>query len=297
MNRSCPGGTDESSSPVPKHVDFSLVNQGGLDLFFLGTGSAFSKKFYQNNLIIVKGKSHLVIDFGSRASGALAALGLSMSSLGNFLVTHSHSDHVGGLEEVMLMNRYAYRKKATMIATDVLRKALWSMSLRGGSSFNEEKEGKYLEFEDFWDTLKPKPIRGADRELCEAHVGDIELRLFRTKHIPDSAPDWKSSYPSYGVIIDRRILFTGDMRYDPEMILAFDAEYHFEAIFHDCQLYTGGVHASLDELAGLPPGIRAKTRLMHYGDKVEEALPRITQLGFAGIAKQWTSYRFPQGNP
>ncbi len=112
-------------------------------------------------------------------------------------------------------------------------------------------------------------------------------------HIPDSTPDWRSSFPSYGLILDGRVLFTADTRYDPEMVIGLDAEYGFEAIFHDCQFFTGGVHASLDEIAGLPPAIRAKTRLMHYGDTIEEFEPRIAELGFAGIARQWNTYSFP----
>jgi ribonuclease BN (tRNA processing enzyme) len=270
----------------------SLTNDGDLAITFIGAGGAFSKRFFQNNLLVVKGASHLLIDCGNRAPEALSLLGLSVGSVSNYLVTHTHADHIGGLEEVMLFNRYALRRKTAMVVTDKLRKPLWSMSLRGGASFNEEKEGANLEFEDFWDAIVPRRIRGADRELSEAIVGEIELRLFRTKHIPDSAPDWSSSFPSYGVILDRRILFTSDMRYDPDIIIALDEEYGFEAIFHDCQLFTGGVHASLDELAGLPRDIRAKTRLMHYGDKIEDFLPRIAGLGFAGIAEQWKTYTY-----
>jgi ribonuclease BN (tRNA processing enzyme) len=274
-------------SPVP------LTNGGRLDITFVGTGSAFSKKFYQNNLLVVKGNGHLLVDCGSRTPEALAKLGLSVGQIRNYLITHAHADHIGGLEEVMLVGRYGFRRKSVMVATDKLAKSLWSMSLRGGASYNEENGGKYLEFDDFWDRIRPKAIRGAGRELCQAEVDGIEVRLFRTKHIPDSSPDWASSFLSYGVIIDRRVLFTSDTRFDPEMVSQLDAEYGFEAIFHDCQLFKGGVHASLDELAGLPPAIKARTRLMHYGDKIEEALPRIEKLGFSGIAEQWRTYSFP----
>lgn len=270
----------------------ALENGGDLELSFIGAGGAFSKKFFQNNLLVVKGKSHVLVDCGTRAPDALSQLGLSVGAIGTYLITHGHADHIGGLEEVMLVNRYALRKKTTMIVTDKLRRALWSMSMRGGASFNELRDGKYLGFEDFWDTIVPKRVRGGDRELCEARVGDISIRLFRTKHIPDSAPDWSSSFPSYGLIFDGRVLYTSDTRYDPEMVLSLDAEYGFETIFHDCQLFTGGVHASLEELSGLPPAIRAKTRLMHYGDKIEDFQRRIAELGFAGIAEQWKTYRF-----
>ncbi len=273
-----------------------LTNGGSLDLTFIGAGSAFSKKFFQNNILVVKGDSHLLVDCGTRAPEALALLGLSVGNVSNYLITHTHADHIGGLEEVMLVNRYALHRKTTMVVTGKLRRALWTMSMRGGASFNEEHEGGFLRFEDFWDVVAPRRVRGADRELCEAKIGDIEIRLFRTKHIPDSAPDWNSAFTSYGVILDRRVLFTSDTRYDPEMVVSLDAQYGFEAIFHDCQLFTGGVHASLDEIAGLPPAIRAKTRLMHYGDKIQDFAPRIAELGFAGIAGQWSTYSFSDGS-
>jgi ribonuclease BN (tRNA processing enzyme) len=272
----------------------SLKNQGSLDLTFIGAGGAFSKKFFQNNLLVVKGDSHLLIDCGTRAPEALSLLGLSMADIANYLITHTHADHMGGLEEAMLVGRYALHRKSSMVITDKMKKILWSESLRGGAAYNEQHDGKYLGFDDFWDQIKPKALRGADRELCEAQVGQIGIMLFRTKHIPDSTQDWASSFPSYGVIIDKRILFTSDTRYDPEMLLSLDGEYGFEAIFHDCQLFTGGVHASIDELAALPESIKAKIRLMHYGDKIEEALPKVKALGFAGIAEQWRTYSFPQ---
>ena len=273
-----------------------LTNGGSLDLTFIGAGGAFSKKFFQNNILVVKGDSHLLVDCGTRAPEALALLGLSVGNVSNYLITHTHADHIGGLEEVMLVNRYGLRRKTTMVATGKLRRTLWTMSMRGGASFNEERDGRCLGFEDFWDVVPPRRIRGGDRELCEARIGDIEIRLFRTKHIPDSAPDWSSAFTSYGVILDRRILFTSDTRYDPEMVISLDAQYGFEAIFHDCQLFTGGVHASLDEIAGLPPAIRAKTRLMHYGDKIQDFAPRVGELGFAGIAGQWNTYSFSNGS-
>ena len=271
-----------------------LTNSGDLSLTFIGAGSAFTKKYFQNNLLIVKGDSHLLVDCGTRTPEALGLLGLSVTKIRNYLITHSHADHIGGLEEVMLLNRYGARQKATLVATEKLRRVLWSMSLRGGAAYNEKHDGKILELGDFWNFMTPSRVPSGPRELCEVDVGGIGIRLFRTKHTPDSARDWRSSFLSYGLIIDERVLFTSDTRYDPAMVEDFEAEYHFEAIFHDCQLFTGGVHASLEELAGLPEAIRAKTRLMHYGDNVEAFSGRIKELGFAGLASQWTSYLFPR---
>jgi ribonuclease BN (tRNA processing enzyme) len=279
----------------PARNGLELANGGDLSLTFIGAGGAFSKRYYQNNVLVVKGDSHLLVDCGTRTPEALALLGLPVGKIRNYLVTHCHSDHIGGLEEVMLVNRYGLRQKCTMVVTEKLRKVLWTMSLRGGASWNEVRDGRPLEFEDYWNVVTPTRIPRGDRELCEARIGGIGIKLFRTRHIPDSAPDWRSAFPSYGLIFDDRILFTADTRYDPEMIAALDGEYRFEAIFHDCQFFTGGVHASLEELAGLPERLRARTRLMHYGDNVAAFADRIRELGFVGIANQWETYSFAEG--
>ncbi len=263
-----------------------------LSLIFIGAGSAFTKKFHQNNVLVVKGTDHVLIDCGTRTPEALAKLGLSVLDIHNYLITHSHADHIGGLEEVMLVNRYVGKRKTTMIAPPLYRKFLWKHSLKGGAAYNERVDGKYLRFEDFWNVAETVPVAGADRELCEARIGSIKLAMFRTRHIPDSAPSWRSSSPSYGVVIDDRVLFTSDTRFDPEMIDFITARYTIEAIFHDCQLYRGGVHASLDELQELPADIKAKTRLMHFGDKVDDYVDQARSYGFSGFVQQGTPYLF-----
>ncbi len=271
----------------------NLSSDGSLRLVFIGAGSAFTKKFYQNNLLVIKGQDHVLIDCGTRTPEALATLGLTVSDIRYYLITHSHADHIGGLEEVMLVNRYMAKRKATMIAPAPYRRLLWNKSLAGGAAYNERHGGRLLRFEDLWDAIEPIPVPGADRQLCEATVGSLKLAMFRTMHIPDSAPGWRSSAPSYGVVIDDRIAYTSDTRFDPGLISFIEERYQPEAIFHDCQFFKGGVHASLDELASLPPDVREKTFLMHYGDAAEGQKDRIRELGFAGLAPQWQALDFP----
>lgn len=267
-----------------------LKNDNKLELFFVGVGSAFTKRQYQTNLLIIKGKDHLLVDCGTKCTQALFELGLPITSIRNFLITHSHADHIGGLEEVALMGRYMTKKKPVMVINETYQHILWDMSLRGGCAYNEEEARDMLVFSDFFEIIRPHWLPDYPRETFSAEIGGINIKIMRTKHIPDSSQDWQSSFWSCGIIIDDQILFTSDTRYDSELINDYDKKFNFKAIFHDCQFFTGGVHASLEELNQLDGKIKKKMYLTHYGDNWEDFEEKIAQYGFAGLALQHVYY-------
>jgi len=271
----------------------TLTNDGQLSLFFVGVGGAFSKRHYQTNLLIVKGQDHLLVDCGTKTPQAFHELGLPVAHVKNYFLTHSHADHIGGLEEVMLVARYGTQTKPNVWITEGYQHALWDMSLRGGSAFNEETAGKNLTFGDMWQVHRLRWQTGYPRETYEFEVGSIHVKAFRTMHVPGNASSWEDSFWSTGLVIDDRILFSGDTKYDPAMIEDYHGLFPIETIFHDCQfLPPGGVHASIEELKALPEGLKAKTILMHYGDDWEKHVGRVTDLGFEGLARQWVYYDF-----
>lgn len=272
-----------------KEQGVRLKNDGVLELFFLGVGSAFTKKYFQNNLLLVKGDDHLLIDCGTLCPLSLHELGSSITNIENFLITHSHADHVGGLEEAALMGRYMKGQKPNMVIPKKYQKSLWKYSLKGGSAYGENRHG-WMGFEDYFNVLRPKKLKGASRETHHYKLGDIDLKIFRTNHVPDRAPSWKQAHLSYGVLIDNRILFTADTKMDRALLDDFSKEYHLEYIFHDCQLFTGGVHASYQELKELPDDLRSKMFLCHYGDSLDNFDPLAD--GFVGFAKRAVYYRF-----
>jgi len=269
-----------------------LTNDGELSLFFVGVGSAFTKRLFQTNLIVIKGNDHVMIDCGTKAPQALYALGLSVSDIQNFLITHSHADHIGGLEEVMLTGRFISNNKPTIIIDKKYQQLLWDLSLRGGAGFNDELDGPETTFSDLWHTIRPQWRPEYPRETHEAEVGGINLKLFRTKHTPDNSPHWESAFWSCGVVIDDRILFTSDTRFDPELFDNYCPHFDLEFIFHDCQFFTGGVHAGIDELNTLPADIKKKMILTHYGDNWEDFEATVKDYGFFDLARQWHFYNF-----
>ncbi len=268
-----------------------LENDGHLSLFFTGVGSAFSKEHYQTNLLIIKGKDHLMIDCGTKTPQAFYDIGIPVTDIRNFLITHSHADHIGGLEEIILMGRYVKQVKPRIFITEKYQKILWP-SLMGGTSFNEKHNNKNLDFKDLWEVVRPLKLKGFPRETFEINIGSLNIKIFRTKHVPDNASSWEDSFWSCGVIIDERIMFTSDTRFDRELIESFLSLYNLEMIFHDCQFYTGGVHAGIDELDSLPGEIKKKIILVHFGDNWKGNKKKVRQYGFFGLGKQHHYYNF-----
>lgn len=279
---------EESKSPG----SFKLTNNGSLELFFVGCGSAFSRTMNQNNLLVVKGDQHLLIDCGTKSPQALHDLQIEPAEIVNFLITHTHADHIGGLEEMMMVHRYLTRKMPNIIITEEFEEILWNHSLRGGSAYSELRDGKPLEFSDFWRVIRPTRVAGIERETWQARLGELDIKMPRTKHFPDNAASWRDSFWSCGVLLDERVLFTSDTRFDPELLNEFDARYDLEIIFHDCQFYNGGVHASLQELSQLPDRLKRKMVLMHYGDNWQQYVEQVQAAGFRAFAQQNHSYTF-----
>ena len=269
-----------------------LTNKGQLGILFLGSGSAFTKKNYQNNILIVKGDDHVMIDCGTRTPEALTRLGRTVGDIRNYLITHSHADHVGGLEEVMLVNRYMTRTKPHIHISEEYQNILWEHSLRGGAEQNERHDGEGLGFEDFWIVHRPTERPDLPRAATEAQIGGINLKTFRTRHFPEQARSWEDSFYSIGLIIDDRVMFSGDTQFDEDLVVSFDEIFSPEVIFHDVQFFSGGIHASLKELNGLPRHVRDRIFLMHYPDSWKDHADEAKRHGMQFV-KQWVFYEFP----
>ncbi|HCC43099.1 MAG: hypothetical protein CMP89_03710 [Gammaproteobacteria bacterium] len=273
----------------PTERPVSLTTDGKLSLYFLGCGSAYAKTLNQNNLLITKGEDHLLIDCGTTCVRVLDQSGIPLEKIRNYLITHSHADHIGGLEEVQLSGRYIFNQRPCMVITDEYENILWEQSLRGGSELSEKKP---LGFADLWHAIRPTKLENYPRDTFETNIGSINIKMPRTMHFPDSAQSWRDCAWSCAVIIDDRVLYTSDTRFDKNLLLDFDRLFNFDTIFHDCQLFTGGVHASLEELMDLPEDIRRRIVLMHYGDSWRDHKERALEGKFHSWAMERHTYSF-----
>ena len=272
-----------------------LVNDGDLDVFFIGVGSAFAKTHYQTNFILVKGDTHLLVDFGQKGQIALETVArLDVTDIEAVLPTHSHADHVGGLETLALMNRYVGTRfmgkpKLKMVVTEEYERVLWDYTLRGGLEWNELdfRNSTKLSMGDFFEIIRPEWKTFQPREVFDVEFGDLKFELFRTKHIPEQSSNWEASFVSYGLYFPgERVLISGDTRFDQDMLDMYGDR--SDVIIHDVQFFPGAVHAPLNDLRRLPAEVRSKMLFMHYADDWADQ----DVSGFGGFAQQGITYRF-----
>lgn len=272
----------------------SLKNNGELELVFIGTGSAFARDFNQTNFLIIKGNTHIMVDFGMTGPRALREIAqLETKDIEIILPTHSHSDHVGGIEALALTNRYIGRKfhnkpKLTMIINEDFQRVLWTHTLQGGLEWNEKGKGdsEKLQFSDFFQVIRPRWKTHQPREIFEIDVNGIHLEIFRTNHIPEQATSWEASFISYGLYIDGRVFVSGDTQFDLALIKLYADR--SETMFHDVQFFPGAVHAPLNDLKTLAPEIKQKMYLVHYNDEWNKQ----DISGFGGWCEQGVRYIF-----
>jgi len=271
----------------------SLTNDGKLELVYFGVGTMFTESLGHTNFVLIKGDTHIVVDFGRTAPEQWKNLtGLPITDIETILPTHSHSDHIGGLEQLAFANRYIGqpfmgKNKLDMIITPEYERILWDYSMRGGLAYSE---AGILNLRDFFNVTFPKWYTYAPRETWTINYKGIDIELFRTNHVPDAAPEWQEAFISYGMVVDNHVFISVDTKFDKNLVESYAPK--VEHMFHDVQFFPGAVHAPLEDLCTFDTRIKNKMYLMHYADNFEEHTKTIQEQNFAGWTQSGVRYIF-----
>ncbi|GKU78437.1 MBL fold metallo-hydrolase [Paenibacillus sp. L3-i20] len=222
-----------------------------MKITMVGTGSAFAKRFDNNNALIEVDEFRLLVDCGITLPRALHEMDIQFVDLDAVLISHIHGDHVGGLEELAFQMMFKFKRKPVLYLAQQLIKPLWENTLRGG--LTQESLSRLEHF------FIVKPLEtGKQYELAPGLI----VELIQTKHIIDK--------DSFSFLFNSRFFYSADMRFDGQLLQKL-VDGGVETIYHDCQIETPAVvHAGLDELLTLPESIQKKLWLMHYGDGIDE---------------------------
>ena len=248
---------------------------------WIGTGSAFNPILGHTSFLVSSaGPRTLLVDCGATVPLKLIELNL-ISRITDIVVTHTHADHIGGLEGLAFYLHFALGRKgaerpALYFPSASLAEEIWEHALRAGMAKSQDQDGQpcSASIETYFDVR-------IGREVAVA--GLPSATLFETRHI--------AGLENYGLEFDNGVFYSGDTVELPP--------HHPRVIFQDCQMARNGggdVHISYEELLeGLPKAVRAKTYLTHLNATHPERDPAGD--GFAGYVMPGQAFHFPEDFP
>lgn len=238
----------------------------------IGTGSAFAKRYFNNNALITVDGYRLLIDCGITAPLALHHIGIEPAEIDGILISHIHGDHVGGLEEIAFRTKFDTRgKKLSLFASSAIIQPLWDFTLKGAL---EDPSSGCTSLESYFN------VHALEAGQAYPIHDSLSIELIPTKHIPGK--------PSFGVLLNQTVFYSSDMTFDADLLHRLTEQGRCKYILHECQLTgPGRVHTTLEELLTLPEQLQERIYLMHYGDEKDAFVGKTGRMRFIEQHKEY----------
>jgi ribonuclease BN (tRNA processing enzyme) len=265
-------------------------------LRFLGAGGAFSRRYGTtcSELVLPNGDRWL-IDCGRQAPDQLHHAGLSWHEVAGQLLTHTHGDHIYGLED-FAFSRYFYEghgiepirsggPRIPLVCHGAVRAEAWDVLRSSLRYLPDPAAPTGGTLETYFDPAEPvaaePPKHNAWAHAERFEVGELRVTMRETVHVPGKPSTSIEFDLSGGKGNPRRLAWwSGDSIVDPALLTGLEP--YATLFFHDCTFleYPGQVHGSFSLLEKLPEAVRRKMVLMHHEDDLESHRERAESLGF-----------------
>jgi ribonuclease BN (tRNA processing enzyme) len=213
-------------------------------LNFLGVGAAHAVELGSSAAVLERdGTPLLLVDCGpDTLDRYMAAYGALPTAIFN---THTHMDHVAGLERLFIKQWFDERLRGTARVFIHAGLLPW-LQTRVADYPSALAEGGV----NFWEAFRLVPCtRGF-------WLDGLWFDVFATRHhVPGT---------SFGLALDGSFVYTGDTRPIPEVLARHAGG--GEIIAHDCSLVGNPSHTGIDDIEReYPESLRRQMMLYHYG--------------------------------
>lgn len=227
-------------------------------LNFLGIGSAFNTKLGNNSSFIKKNSSLLLIDCGGTTFERIQELNLleGLKKI-NIIITHTHSDHIGSLGEVIFYCHYILKIVPNIVFPD------------------KEYLDKILAFlgvtKEMYSFSSASKVILQDEEL-----GEININFIEANH--------SKIMPAYSFVLDlnnQKIYYSGDNKEIKDEILDDFKEEIIKKIYQDTSAlsFKENPHMYIEDICKvIPEELRSKVYCMHLDREVD--IDKLKELGF-----------------
>jgi phosphoribosyl 1,2-cyclic phosphodiesterase len=214
------------------------------DLHFLGVGAAHAATLGSSAAVLERDRQPLLlIDCGPDTLDRYLAAYRTLPPA--VFITHTHMDHVAGLEQLFFKLWFDPARRGTTRLFAHAALIPW-LQARVADYPGALAEGGV----NFWEAFRLVPCtRGF-------WLDGLWFDIFATRHHTPGT--------SYGLALEGSFAFTGDTRPIPEALARFGSG--DMVIAHDCSLLGNPSHTGIDDIEReYPDALRSRLLLYHYG--------------------------------